>query len=48
MLPRLIKSYSKGTRPAGVAEDALPLITPVHIGDVRIKNSQITLYKVVR
>jgi hypothetical protein len=48
MLPRLIKSYSKGTRPAGVADDALPLITPVHIGDVRIKNSQITLYKVVR
>jgi hypothetical protein len=48
MLPRLIKSYSKGARPAGVADDALPLITPVHIGDVRIKNSQITLYKVVR
>ncbi|HEY8794625.1 MAG TPA: hypothetical protein VIM15_06715 [Gemmatimonadaceae bacterium] len=48
MLPRLIKSYSKGARPAGVSEDALPLITPVHIGDVRIKNSQITLYKVVR
>jgi hypothetical protein len=48
MLPRLIKSYSKGPRPAGVADDALPLITPVHIGDVRIKNGQITLYKVVR
>src|SRR5665647_752172 len=48
MMPRLIKSYSKGTRPAGIADDALPLITPVHIGDVRIKNGQITLYKVVR
>lgn len=48
MLPQLIKSYSKGPRPAGVAADALPLITPVHIGDVRIRNGQITLYRVVR
>jgi hypothetical protein len=48
MIPRLIKSYSKGTRPPGIADDALPLITPVHIGDVRIRNGQITLYKVVR
>jgi hypothetical protein len=48
MMPRLIKSYSKGARPAGIADDALPLVTPVHIGDVRIRNGQITLYKVVR
>jgi hypothetical protein len=48
MMPRLIKSYSKGVRPAGIADDALPLITPVHIGDVRIRNGKITLYKVVR
>jgi hypothetical protein len=48
MIPRLIKSYSKGARPPGVVDDALPLITPVHIGDVRIRNGQITLYKVVR
>jgi hypothetical protein len=47
-IPRLIKSYSKGARPPQVADDGLPLITPVHIGDVRIKNGQITLYKVVR
>lgn len=48
MMPKLIRSYSKAVRPAGVADDALPLITPVHIGDVRIRNGQITLYKVVR
>jgi hypothetical protein len=48
MIPRLIKSYSKGARPPQIADDALPLITPVHIGDVRIKNGQVTLYKVVR
>lgn len=48
MIPRLIRSYAKGARPPGIADDALPLITPVHIGDVRIRNGQITLYKVVR
>jgi hypothetical protein len=48
MMPRLIRSYSKGARPASIADDALPLITPVHIGDVRIKSGQITLYKVAR
>jgi hypothetical protein len=48
MIPRLITSYSKGARPPGIAEDGLPLITPVHIGDVRIKNGEITLYKVVK
>ena len=48
MIPRLIKSYEKGTRPPGIADDGLPLVTPVHIGDVRIKNGEITLYKVVK
>jgi hypothetical protein len=48
LIPRMIKSYEKGVRPASVADDALPLVTPSHIGDVRIKNGQITLYKVVR
>jgi hypothetical protein len=48
MIPRLIKDYEKGTRPPGLADDALPLITPVHIGDVRIRNGAITLYKIVR
>lgn len=48
MMPKLIKSYSKGARPEGVAEDALALTTPVHIGDVRINKGLITLYKVVR
>lgn len=48
MIPRLLRGYEKGARPASIADDALPLIVPVHIGDVRIRNGQITLYKVVR
>jgi hypothetical protein len=48
VMPRLVKSYSKGVRPAGLADDGLALTTPVHIGDVRINKGQVTLYKVVR
>jgi hypothetical protein len=48
MIPRLLRRYEKGSRPAGVADDALPLVVPAHIGDVRIKNGKITLYKAVR
>lgn len=48
MIPRLLRGYEKGSRPASIADDALPLIVPVHIGDVRIRNGEITLYKVVR
>ena len=48
MIPRLIRSYEKGTRPPGIADDALPLVIPVNIGDVRIHEGKITLYKVTR
>ena len=48
MIPRLLRAYEKGARPSSIADDALPLIVPVHIGDVRIRSGQITLYKVVR
>jgi hypothetical protein len=48
LIPRMLKSYEKGVRPASIADDALPLVTPSHIGDARIKNGQITLYKVVQ
>jgi hypothetical protein len=48
MIPRLLRSHASGARPAGIAADALPLIVPMHIGDVRIANDRITLYKVVQ
>jgi len=32
-------------RPAGLAPDGLPLVTPTYIGDVRVANGRITLYK---
>jgi hypothetical protein len=45
LIPRLLRRIGKGTRPEGVAADALPLEIPAHIGDVRIGANTITLIK---
>jgi hypothetical protein len=44
-IPRLLQQISKGTRPEGIAADALPVPTPKTLADVRIANHQVTLYK---
>jgi len=44
-IPRLVQQISRGTRPAGIAPDALPVTTPRSLGDVRIANRRVTLYK---
>jgi hypothetical protein len=48
MIPRLLRRVERGTRPPGLAEDALPLRVPDYIADVRIQNGKITLYKTVQ
>jgi hypothetical protein len=48
MIPRLIRSAERGSRPPGIADDALPLQIPPYIADVRVKNGKVTLYKVVK
>lgn len=45
MIPRLISQFDKGRRPGAVAGDALPLPIPRYVGDIRIANGKITLYK---
>jgi hypothetical protein len=45
LIPRLLRRIGKGTRPEGVAADALPLEIPAHIGDVRIGANTVTLIK---
>ena len=47
MIPTIVRKIGKGTRPEGVAEDALPLVTPSYIGDVRVTKGKVTLYKTV-
>ncbi len=44
-VPRLLQQIGHGTRPDGVAPDAIPVPTPLTLGDVRIANHRVTLYK---
>jgi len=48
MISTLIGRFGHGARPAGVDDDALPLPLPPYIGDIRVANGRITLYKNVR
>ena len=45
MIPRLMTQFARGRRPAGLAPDALPLPLPSYVGDIRVANGRITLYK---
>ena len=45
IIPRLVKRIRRGPMPAGVADNALPMTLPTYIGDVRIANGRITVYK---
>jgi hypothetical protein len=47
-IPRLLRKIEQGTRPDGLADNALPLVVPPYIADVRIVRGKITLYKDVR
>jgi hypothetical protein len=44
-IPRLVQQITKGKKTPGVADDALPVPTPPSLGDVRIANGRVTLYK---
>lgn len=45
IIPRLVKRIRKGEMPDSIAENALPMPLPSYIGDVRISNGRITVYK---
>ncbi|MDO8500739.1 MAG: hypothetical protein Q7S20_02745 [Gemmatimonadaceae bacterium] len=45
IIPRLVRRIRKGPMPEGLAADALPMKLPAYIGDVRIANGRITVYK---
>jgi hypothetical protein len=47
MIPSLISRFDRGQRPAGLDRDALPLPIPRYVGDIRVANGKITLYKTV-
>jgi len=47
MIAGLIGRFDRGQRPAGLDRDALPLPMPRYVGDIRVANGKITLYKTV-
>ena len=47
LIPRLIRQISRGLRPPEISPEGLPLTTPEYIGDVRVSDGRITLYKTV-
>ena len=47
MIPRVLRQTERGSRPEGLAEDGLPIVVPKYLGDVRIANGRVTLYKTV-
>jgi len=48
MISTLVKRFDRGARPAGTGANALPLPLPAYIGDIRVANGKITLYKNVQ
>ena len=45
LIPKLIKRIRKGTPPEGISGNGLPMKLPDYIGDVRIADNKITVYK---
>ena len=47
LISGLIRRFDRGTRPAGLDADGIPLPIPRYVGDIRVANGKITLYKTV-
>jgi hypothetical protein len=44
-IPTVLDRMETGVRPPRIERDALPLVMPVQVADVRVRNGRITLYK---
>jgi hypothetical protein len=45
IIPRLVSRMRKGTMPEGISPNGLPMKLPPYIGDVRIVNGHVVVYK---
>src|SRR5262245_8916321 len=45
MIPKLMAKIERGARPPGVSADGLPIVIPKYIGDIRVANGKVTVYK---
>ena len=48
MIPRIVQQIVRTQRPEGLPPNALPLQLPSYIGDIRIANGRVNLYKNVQ
>jgi hypothetical protein len=47
-IPKVLRQIRRGTRPDGVAENGLPFVVPTYLGDARVADGKVTLYKTVK
>lgn len=47
-IPKLLRQVRRGTIPPGVAENGLPFVVPTYLGDARVADGKVTLYKVTK
>jgi hypothetical protein len=47
-IPKVLGQIRRGARPEGLAENGLPFVVPTYLGDARVANDQITLYKTTK
>jgi hypothetical protein len=45
MIPRVLRQSERGSRPVGLSPDGLPIVVTAYLGDVRIADGHVTLYK---
>jgi hypothetical protein len=45
MIPALVARLDRGTRPVGLSDAALAVPIPRYVGDIRVANGKVTLYK---
>ena len=47
-IPKLLRQVRRGTIPPGVAENGLPFVVPTYLGDARVADGKVTLYKATK
>jgi len=47
-IPKVLRQIRRGTRPDGVVENGLPFVVPTYLGDARVADGKVTLYKTVK
>ena len=44
-IPKLLRQIRRGSTPPGLADNGLPFVVPTYLGDARVADGKVTLYK---